>query len=87
MSTHWSSTALKNVELVRTAITPMLGVIHAERVLLEVRPAAVSNGQVSRDALNAPAFGVCDTELAFRPTYRLLPPSPSRRWIDKFGDA
>jgi hypothetical protein len=78
MSANWSSTALKNVELVRTAITPMLGVIHAEQELLEVRSAAVSNREVSRDALNAPAFGVRDTELAFRPTYRLLPPSPSR---------
>jgi elongation factor P--beta-lysine ligase len=78
MSTHWSSTALKNVELIRTAITPTLRAIHAEQELLEVRSAAVSNGQISRDALNAPAFGVRDTELAFRPTYRLLPPSPSR---------
>jgi hypothetical protein len=78
MTTHWSLTALKNVELVCTAITPMLGVIHAEQILLEVRSPAVSNRQISRNALNAPAFGVCDTELAFRPTYRLLPPSPSR---------
>jgi hypothetical protein len=50
MSTHWSSTTLKYVELVRTAVTPMLGVIHAEQELLEERSAAVSNREVSRDA-------------------------------------
>jgi hypothetical protein len=43
MTTHWSLTALKNVELVCTAITPMLGVIHAEQELLKVRSPAVSN--------------------------------------------
>lgn len=78
MATDWSSTALENVELVRMAITPMLGVIHAEQELLEVRPVTVPNRQVSRDALNAFAFGVRDAELALRPIYRLLPPSPSR---------
>jgi hypothetical protein len=78
MSVRGSSTTLKDVELVRSAITTVLGVIHAEQELLKVRSPAVSNRQISRDALNAPAFGVRDTELAFRPTYRLLPPSPSR---------
>ena len=43
MSIRWSSTALKDVELVRTAITPMLGVIHAEQELLKVWSPAVSN--------------------------------------------
>jgi len=78
MSIRWSSTTLKDVELVRSAITPMLGVVHAEQELLKVRSPAVSNRQISRDALNAPALGIRDTELAFRQAYRLLPPSPSR---------
>jgi len=78
MSIRWSSTTLKDVELIRSAITPMLGVIHAEQELLKVRSPAVSNRQISRDALNAPALGIRDTELTFRLTYRLLPPSPSR---------
>ncbi|MFT4433750.1 hypothetical protein [Caballeronia sp. 15715] len=78
ITTDWSSTALENVELVRTAITPMLGAIHAEQELLEVRPVAVPNRQISRDILNAFAFGVRDAELALRPIYRVLPPSPSR---------
>ncbi|QIN63050.1 hypothetical protein SBC1_30690 [Caballeronia sp. SBC1] len=78
MSIRWSSTTLKDVELVRSAITPMLRVIHAEQELLKVRSPAVSNRQVSRNALNAPALGIRDTEFALRPTYRLLPPSPSR---------
>jgi hypothetical protein len=76
MSIYWSSITLKDVELVRSAITPMLGVIHAEQELFKVRSPAVSNRQISRDALNAPALGIRDTELVFRPTYRLLPPSP-----------
>jgi hypothetical protein len=78
MSVCGSSTTLKDVELVRSAITTVLGVIHAEQELLKVRSPAVSNRQISRDALNTPALGIRDTELAFRPTYRLRPPSPSR---------
>ncbi|CAH2785286.1 MAG: hypothetical protein CBARDCOR_3890 [uncultured Caballeronia sp.] len=78
MQINQSPTTLEDVELVRPAITPMLGIIHAEQELLKVRSPAVSDRKISRNAMNAPALGICDTELAFRPTYRLLPPSPSR---------
>jgi alkylated DNA nucleotide flippase Atl1 len=43
MSVRWSSTTLKDVELVRSAITPMLRVVHAEQELLKVRSPPVSN--------------------------------------------
>lgn len=43
MSIRRSPPALKDVELVRTAITPMLGVIQAEEELLKVRSPALSN--------------------------------------------
>ncbi|SOE71310.1 hypothetical protein SAMN05414139_04026 [Burkholderia sp. D7] len=78
MKIRQSPTTLKDVELVRPAIAPMLGVIHAEQELLKVRSPAVSDRKISRNAMNTPALGICNTELAFRPTYRLLPPSPSR---------
>jgi hypothetical protein len=43
MSIRWSPTTLEDIELLRTTITPMLGVIHAEQELLKVRSPAVSN--------------------------------------------
>jgi len=78
MKIRQSPTTLKDVELVRPAITPVLGVIHAEQELLKARSPAISDRKISRNAMNAPALGICNTELAFRPTYRLLAPSPSR---------